>query len=382
MKNYFKMKIPLYIPWISKKDKQSMFNALKSIQLTDGPKLRKFESKFSNFVNSKFALGVSNGTSALFLALKAMDVGRGDEVIIPDLTFIATANAVLGCNAKPVPVDIDESLNIGINSLKNKINRKTKAIIPVHFAGSTANIKEIKKIAEKYNLKIVEDCAHALGAFFGKKHVGTFGDAGCFSFYPTKNITTIEGGMVITNSKKINEKITRLRNHGLSKSLIERHMGKIPWDYDVSEYGYNYRLDEVRSSLGLSQLSRIKKISSRRIKAANYYNKKLKDNEGIKIPTKYHKDSHVYHLYIIKIKNKFGKTRDQIHLELIKKNIFTTVHYKPIHKFSYFKKEHFKDKDFPNTMNAYKECLTLPLFPLITRKQQDYVIENLLKLYK
>jgi len=376
------MKIPLFIPWISKKDKKGMFDALRSIQLTDGPKLRRFESKFSNFVNSKFALGVSNGTSALFLALKAMDVGRGDEVIIPDLTFVATANAVLGCNAKPVPVDIDESLNIGINSLKNKINRKTKAIIPVHFAGSTANIKEIKKIAEKYNLKIVEDCAHALGAFFGKKHVGTFGEAGCFSFYPTKNITTIEGGMVITNSKIINEKISKLRNHGINKTLIERHMGKTPWKYDISDFGYNFRLDEVRSSLGLSQLARIKEISTKRIKAANYYNKKLVNNEGIETPEKYCKNKHVYHLYIIKIKKKFGIDRDQIHLELIKKNIFTTVHYKPIHKFTYFKKFNFQDKDFPNTIKAYNECLTLPLFPLITRKQQDYVIENLLKLQK
>jgi len=376
------MKIPLFIPWISKKDKKAMFDALKSIQLTDGPKLRRFESKFSNFVNSKFALGVSNGTSALFLALKAIGIGRGDEVIIPDLTFVATANAVLGCNAKPILVDIDESLNIGINSIKNKINRKTKAIIPVHFAGSTANMKEIKKIAEKHNLKIVEDCAHALGAFFGKKHVGTFGEAGCFSFYPTKNITTVEGGMVITNSKIINEKISKLRNHGINKTLIERHMGKTPWKYDISDFGYNFRLDEVRSSLGLSQLARIKEISTKRIKAANYYNKKLVNNEGIETPEKYYKNKHVYHLYIIKIKKEFGIDRDRIHLELIKKNIFTTVHYKPIHKFSYFKKFNFQDKDFPNTMKVYGECLTLPLFPLITRKQQDYVIQNLLKLQK
>jgi len=376
------MKIPLFIPWISKKDKKMMFDAFKSIQLTDGPKLRKFESRFANLVNSKFALGVSSGTSALHLALKAVGIGSRDEVIIPDLTFVATANAVLSCNAKPIPADVDESLNICPNSIRSKINKKTKAIIPVHFAGSTVNMQEIKKIAKRYNLKIIEDCAHALGAFYGKKHVGTFGEAGCFSFYPTKNITTVEGGMVITNSRTISEKISKLRNHGINKTLIERHMGKIPWTYDISDYGYNYRLDEVRSSLGLSQLARFKKISSKRIKAANYYNKKLKNIEGIEIPLKYNKNNHVYHLYIIKIKKKFGIERNRIHLELIKKNIFTTVHYKPIHKFSYFKQFNFKDKDFPNTMNAYKECLTLPLFPLITRKQQDYVIDSLLKLQK
>jgi len=376
------MKVPLFIPWISKNDKKMMFNAFKSIQLTDGPKLRKFESKFTNLVNSKFALGVSNGTSALHLALKAVGIGSRDEVIIPDLTFAATANAVLGCNAKPIPVDVDQSLNICPNSIRSKINKKTKAVIPVHFAGSTANMQEIKKIAKRYNLKIVEDCAHALGAFYGKKHVGTFGEVGCFSFYPTKNITTIEGGMVITNSRTISEKISKLRNHGINKTLIERHMGKIPWTYDISDYGYNYRLDEIRSSLGLSQLARFKKISSKRIKAANYYNKKLENMEGIETPLKYNKNNHVYHLYIIKIKKKFGIGRNRIHLELIKKNIFTTVHYKPIHKFSYFKRYNLKDKDFPNTMNAYNECLTLPLFPLITRKQQDYVIDSLLKFQK
>jgi len=227
------MKIPLFIPWISKKDKKMMFDAFKSIQLTDGPKLRKFESRFANLVNSKFALGVSNGTSALHLALKAVGIGSRDEVIIPDLTFVATANAVLSCNAKPIPADVDESLNICPNSIRSKINKKTKAIIPVHFAGSTVNMQEIKKIAKRYNLKIIEDCAHALGAFYGKKHVGTFGEAGCFSFYPTKNITTVEGGMVITNSRTISEKISKLRNHGINKTLIERHMGKIPWTYDI-----------------------------------------------------------------------------------------------------------------------------------------------------
>jgi len=159
------MKIPLFIPWISQDDKRRILASLKSPQLTDGPKLRKFEKKFSNLVRSKFAIGVSNGTSAIHLALKSLGIKKGDEVIVPDLTFIATANAVLHCGATPILVDIDTTLNIAPKSIEEKINKKTKAIIPVHFAGSICNIEKIKKIAKKNNLKLVEDCAHSLGAF-------------------------------------------------------------------------------------------------------------------------------------------------------------------------------------------------------------------------
>jgi len=376
------VKIPLYIPWISKEDKKQVLSSLDSPQLTDGPKLREFELNFRKLVKSKFAIGVSNGTSAIHLALRTLGVKKGDEVIVPDLTFIATANAVLHCGAKPVLADIDSTLNISPKSIKEKINRKTKAIIPVHFAGSICNIIEIRKIAKKNNLKLIEDCAHALGASYDKKHVGTFGNAGCFSFYPTKNITTIEGGMVITNSKKISERISMLRNHGISKSLIERHMKTKPWIYDMNDFGYNYRLDEVRSSLGISQLGRFDKLTSKRIKAANYYNKKLENIDGVETPPTYAGKNHVYHLYIIKIKNGFGISRDLLHLKLIKKGIFTTVHYKPLHQFTYFKKFNLKDGNFPNTMKDFKNCLTLPLYPTITRKQQNYVISNLLKLQK
>lgn len=375
-------KIPLFIPWILSTEKKIMLRSLRSNQLTDGPNLRKFENQFASFVKSKFAKGVSNGTSALHLALTSLGIGKDDEVIIPDLTFVATSNAVLHCNARPIPVDIDESLNISPKAIKEKISNKTKAIIPVHLAGNVCKMKEIKKIAKKNNLRIIEDCAHSLGAMINHSHVGTIGDAGCFSFYPTKNITTIEGGMVVTNSSTIEKKISRLRSHGLTTSLTDRHMGKKPWIYDMPEFGYNYRLDEIRSSLGISQLKRIKNIAQRRISAAEYYNKKLKHINGLEIPPDYTSSDHVYHLYIVKIKKEFGVSRDKIHLQLIKKGIYTTVHYRPIHQFSYFKNRKFKNKDFPNTMKAYRQCLTLPLFPTITRKQQDSVISQILGLKK
>lgn len=375
------MKVPLSRPWISKSDKSELMRSLNNSQLTDGPILQKFESKFSKITKSKYAIGVSNGTQALQLSLIGLGIKKGDEVLIPDLTFIATANAVISTGAKPVLVDVDSSLNISVDSLKQKISKKTKAIIVVHFAGLSCNMTEIKKIIKKHNLLLIEDCAHAFGTFFGKKHVGTFGNTGCFSFYPTKNITTIEGGMIITNSKKLTQKLFSLRNHGLNKNLIQRDKNTKPWNYDIQNPGYNYRLDEIRSSLGLSQLNRFKIIKSRRISAAKYYNQKLKNIPGIEIVNLPFEKIHAYHLYILRITKDFPISRDELHLQLFKKGIRTTVHYKPLHAFSYFKKK-LHSKQFPNSTASFNECLSIPLFPTITKKQQDYVIENILKFRK
>jgi len=197
------IKVPFFIPQITKRDKEEVNKALDAPMLTDGPKLREFESLFAKFTGSKYAIGVSNATSALHLSLKAAGIRAGDEVIIPDMTFVATANAVLFCGAVPVLADIDDDLNISVNSIKKNLTPRTQAIIPVHMAGKAVQINAIAKIASSNELVLIEDCAHAVGAKVGSKHVGTFGDAGCFSFYPTKNITTIEGGMVITDSKEI-----------------------------------------------------------------------------------------------------------------------------------------------------------------------------------
>jgi perosamine synthetase len=373
------MKVPLSEPWISRDDIKSITKALENKQLTDGPLLRKFETKFSKAVNSKFAVAVSNGTESLHLSLVALEIGKGDEVIIPDMTFVATANAVILTGAKPILVDIDNTLNISTSEIEKKITKKTKAIIPVHFAGISSDIENILKIARKNNLAVIEDSAHAFGTYFNKKHVGTFGNTGCFSFYPTKNITTIEGGMITTNSKKIAKKLQLLRNHGLTKTLLERDKTSFPWEYDIFEPGYNFRLDEIRAALGISQISRFKNMRTKRIKAAKYYNKKLDKIDGIEIVNRNKENCHAYHLYIIRILKSFGMSRNSLHKKLFKAGIKTTVHYKPLHKFSYFKKYNYSDKSFPNTLNMFNECLTLPLYTMITKKQQDYVIETIQK---
>ena len=373
------MKVPLYVPWITDKDKSNILKGLQNPHLTDGPQLRILEKHFSKKTGTNYAIGVSNGTAALHLSLLSLNIGKNDEVLVPDYTFAATANAVFLTNAKPVLVDIDKSLNISEESILSKINKKTKAIIPVHFAGLACNMKKIIKLSKKYNLKVIEDCAHSFGTLYKKKHVGSFGDVGCFSMYPTKNITTIEGGMIVTNSKNVARKSELLRNHGLSRTLVNRNNAKKPWDYDIITHGYNYRLDEIRSRLGISQILRSKKIRSKRIGAAKYYNKKLPNDDCIEVVNLDRESEHSYHLYIIRIKEKSKISRNSLHEKLFKSGIKTTVHYKPLHMFSYFKKLKINPKDFPLSENAYTECLTLPLFPTITRNQQDFVIKNIQK---
>ena len=368
------IKVPFIIPEITKNDRYVVSNALNSRLLTDGPKLRKFEATFAKFTGAKFAVGVSNGTAALHLSLKALGIGKGSEVIIPDITFAATASSVLLTGATPVLVDVDEDLNISITSIKKSITSKTKAIIPVHFAGKSCKINEISSIARKNHLAMIEDCAHAIGAKINGKHVGTFGQSGCFSFYPTKNFTTIEGGMVITNSKNVADFVRSARNHGISKTLASRFSGGKPWDYDIENPGYNYRLDEIRASLGINQIKRIKKMNLLRKKAADYYTKKLGNVNGIVVPDKSIGTEHAHHLYVIRITSKYDITRDVLFQKLLKKGIRTSVHYKPLHKFTIFKKMAKTIDSLSNSKNAYSQILSLPIYPSISKKQQDLVI--------
>jgi dTDP-4-amino-4,6-dideoxygalactose transaminase len=376
-KDFFKdssIKFPAYEPWISNDDKQIVNKALDQTMLTFGPQLEKFESDFSKYTKAKYAIAVSNCTAALHLSLKALGIKEKDEVIIPDLTFVADANAILACNAKPVIVDINKNnFFLSISNLKKNITKKAKAIIPVHIYGQICNIDEVLDVARANNLKVVEDCAHAIGTFHKSKHVGTIGDTGCFSFYPTKNITTAEGGMVITNSKSIADKIRQLRSHGMSKSLKRRYMHGYPWVFDITEPGYNYRLDEIRCALGISQLRRVTKINQMRKKAASYYNSKLQNIPGIILPDMVTDRSHSYHLYTIRVTKSFGMSRNQLFKKLKQAGIRTTVYWMPIHEYTAYSK-HVKKSNIRITSKIYDEILSLPLFPNISKKHQNAVI--------
>ena len=369
------IKVPFVVPNIELSDKRAIETALKSNLLTDGPILRKFENEFCKFTGSKYAIGVSNATSALHLSLKSLGIGKGDEVIIPNITFVATANAVLYVDATPVLVDVnDHDINISIKSIEKSITKKTKAIIPVHFAGKSCDMLAIQKIAKKNNLKIIEDCAHALGTKFNKTHVGNFGKTGCFSFYPTKNLTTFEGGMVITNSKKTASKIRSMRNHGINKSLKERFSTGYPWDFDVSELGYNFRLDEIRSSLGLNQLKRLHKMNKLRQDASRYYKKQLKSINGIQLLDDPNLKNNSCHLFVIKILKNFIMDRNLLFKYLLKNGIRTSVHYKPLNKFSFYKSKSKIYSSLEVSEQLYSKIISLPLFPQITKRELDLVI--------
>ena len=370
-----KIKFPAYEPWISDEDKKIVKKTLTQSMLTLGPQLEKFENDFCKYSKAKYAVAVSNCTAALHLSLMALGIKKDDEVIIPDLTFVADANAILACNAKPVIVDINkENFFLSISNIKKNITKKTKAIIPVHIYGQVCNIDEILDIAKDNNLKVIEDCAHAVGTFHKSKHVGTLGNTGCFSFYPTKNITTAEGGMVITNSEKIAEKVRQLRNHGMTKSLKSRYSSEYPWIFDIKQPGYNYRLDEIRAALGITQLKRIKKINELRKKASSYYNKNLQNIPGIILPDMVNDKTHSYHLYTIRVTKPYKLSRNQLFKKLKDNGIRTTVYWMPIHKYTAYRK-FVKTSNILNTTKIYDEILALPLFPNISKKHQDAVIK-------
>ena len=376
-KDFFKdskIKFPAYEPWISNDDKQIVNKALSQSMLTLGPQLEKFEKDFCKYSKSKYAVAVSNCTAALHLSLMALGIKKDDEIIIPDLTFVADANAVLACNAKPVITDINQNnFFLSISNLKKNITKKTKAIIPVHIYGQVCNIEEILDVAKDNNLKVIEDCAHAVGTFHKSKHVGTLGNTGCFSFYPTKNITTAEGGMVITNSKQIAEKVRKLRSHGMTKSLKNRYSSEYPWIFDIIEPGYNYRLDEIRAALGITQLKRIKKINELRKKASLYYYKNLLNIPGIILPDMVNDKSHSYHLYTIRVKSPYKLSRNQLFKKLKDNGIRTTVYWMPVHKYTAYQ-QFAKKSNVTNTTKIYDEILALPLFPNISKIHQNNVI--------
>jgi len=371
------MKVPFFVPAITNEDKQHVVKSMSQQWLTNGMYLKKFEHQLSSFINTKFAIGVGSATQALHLATRAMNISPKDEVIVPTFTFAATANSVIYCGGKLIFTDVEsDTFNISVDSIKKKISPRTKAIIPVHYGGQSCNMDEIRKIANDYNLYIIEDCAHALGSTFKNKMCGNLGDIGCFSFYPTKIITTGEGGMITTNNKNFFQKISILRSQGMNMSALQREKNA-RWRYDITDLGYNYRLDEIRASLGFSQFKRLNKINKKRISIAKKYTKLLKNIKGIITPTVKANRNHIFHLYTIKVNNDYHISRDELFLHLNRHGIGTSVQFYPLHLMSYYKKFKFKKSDFPNSNKLKDQVLSLPIFPGMSDKQIEYVVSQI-----
>jgi len=374
-------KIPFFVPWVTKEEKKAVLEVLSSRWLTGGPKAKEFEKMFARYLGTKHAIAVNSCTAALHLAMRALNIGSGDEVIVPVFTFAATANAPIFVGAKPVFADIDEkTFNISPKDIQNKITKKTKAIIVVHYGGQPCDMKEIMQLAKHHNLPIIEDCAHSLGAEYMNQKTGTIGTIGCFSFYPTKIITTLEGGIATTNNEQIAKKIEVLREHGMTRSAFNREK-TATWYYDVVDLGYNYRLNEVQAALGIAQLKRIDEINKKRIAAAHYYTQKLQKIKGIIPPYEAKDRTHVYHLYAIRVtEQKHGRNRDELYKKLSSKGIGLSVHYTPLHLLTFYKKTlHYKTGDFPTAEKISKQILSLPIYPTITKTQIDCVTKKISK---
>ena len=344
-----------------------------------------FEKKFADYIGCKYAISVSSGTAGLHLSLKAMGVESGDEVITTPITWVATSNTVLLCEGKPIFADIDkDTLNISVESIKEKITNKTKAIIPVHHLGHPCKMDEINKIAKENNIKILGDCALAIGSEYKGKRIGNEeGDAHVFSFHSQKNISTLgEGGMITTNDKKIAEYLDIYRNHGVIYPDVHGYKNEIletnPWFRECIGVGYNYRLGEFQCAVGISQLEKLEDFNKKRRELCKYYTELLKDIKGLELPIEkdYAKSSWAY--YIIKIKEKeFGINRNKLFLELNKRGIGCHVHYTPIHYFEYYQKLGYKKGICKNAEECYEEILSLPLSPRMNKQDVETVVNEI-----
>jgi perosamine synthetase len=367
--------IPLSNPDITEQEIAEVVAVLRSGRLSLGAKLDEFEESIAKYVGAKYAIAVNSGTSGLHLCVKALGIGAGDEVLVPTFTFISAANVVLQERAVPVFVDVDEnSLNISTEKIESKITSKTKAIMVVHTFGRAAEMDEIRRIAEKYDLKIIEDACEALGAEFRGEKVGKLGDAGVFAFYPNKQITTGEGGMVVTNNESTAKRIKSLRNQGRAEN------GE--W-FEHLEPGFNYRLDEMSCALGSAQMRRISEIVARREEIARIYSEKLKDNENIILPELFDKHGKIsWFVFVVRLAENFSRfQRDFVFKEMKKCGIGCGRYFAPIHLQKFYRENFdYKIGDFPVAEKVAERTIALPFFNRIMPEQIDEVCGNLVKL--
>mgnify|MGYP001577751517 CR=1 FL=1 len=364
---------------IDSKDIKAIVKILRSPFLTQGPAVEEFEKNLAKKVGAEYCVSFSNGTAALFAACEAIGIKKGDEVIVPTLSFVASANCVVYCNGKPVLVDVNKDDNtINLPQVIKKVTSKTRAIIGVDFAGHVCDWDELKKISKKYNLFLIADSSHALGSKYKKKFVGSVADLTVFSFHPVKTITTGEGGAVTTNSKSFYEKMLRFKNHGIVKSAkVQREKGQ--WFYDVQTLGFNFRLTDIQAALGISQLKKLNSFIKKRRSLWLRYNELFSKYDFFQLPVERPWNYSAWHLYTLRLKPPFDKLRKKIFSEFLKNGIKLQVHYIPIHRHTYYKKSlGYRNSDFPDAEKYYSEEISLPLFPDLTDFQQKKVSELLI----
>jgi dTDP-4-amino-4,6-dideoxygalactose transaminase len=367
-------KIPLFDSNYGNEEIEAVTKVLQSGWLTMGEITHQFETQFCNYINVKHAFAVSNGTTALHLANVVLGISAGDEVIVPSLTFIASVNSILYIGATPIFADVvsEDDLTISPQDIERKISDKTKAILVVHYGGYPCQMEQIMSLARQYNLLVIEDAAHAPGAKLNGTSCGVFGDCGCFSFFSNKNLATGEGGMLVTNRDDLAERIKLIRSHGMTSLTFDRYKGH-SYSYDVVDLGYNYRITEICAALGIVQLNKLDVNNRRRKELVEYYQHKLADLEGVKIPFIKHPGQSSYHIFPITLSPELDRNR---FMEFLKQNgIQTSIHYPPVHRFTYHKKYLQPKHSLPVIEDIAKREVTLPLYPDLKFEEIDYIAD-------
>ena len=381
MKKYITFGAPL----IGQKEIDSVSKCLKSGWIGTGPKAQEFERKFALYKKSKSSIALSSCSAALHISLQSLNLKKGDEVITSALTFCSTVNSIILSGAKPVLADVDlETQNISPKEILKKINKNTKALIIVHFAGRPCNMNEILKIVKRFKLTLIEDCAHAIESRYHGKHCGTFGAYGCFSFYATKNLVTGEGGMIVTNKNKNIQKLKQLTLHGMSKDAWRRFSDDGYKHYDVIDLGYKYNMTDIQASIGLEQLKKVESFWRQRQKIWNIYNNFFKDL-NVSIPGKIEKNTkHAYHLYTILIdKKNCGIDRDKFLKEMHKSGIGTGVHYRSIPSHTFYRKKFgWNNKNFKNACQIGEQTVSIPLSAKLTESDVFRITNEAKKILK
>jgi len=364
-------------PFISEEEVEEIVDTVRSGWLSMGPKTIRFEQEFGKYIGSEYSVAVNSWTAAGHLALEAFGIKRGDEVIVPTMTFPATAEIVCYLGAIPKIVDVDkDTLNISLTEIEKAITPKTKAIIPVHYGGQPCDLDEINELARSYNLRVIEDAAHSLPAFYKGKKIGTISEVTCFSFYATKTLSTGEGGMICTNNPEIAERTTIMRLHGINRDAWKRYTESGSWYYEVVAPGYKYNFTDLQASLGIPQLKKVDFMWECRKKIAAAYIEGLKDNEYLELHTIKPNRETSWHLFPIRLNlEKLKINRAQFIEELKKRNIGAGVHFMPIHQHLYYKNEfNLRDEDFEVATKVFPRLVSLPIYPGMEKIHVDNVI--------
>lgn len=371
--------LPYCLPDITDEEINEVVETLKSGWLAKGPRTIEFEKQFANYVGAKYAIGMNSATAALHIALLAAGVGPGDEVITTSMTFAASANTIIHTGATPIFADIDPATGcIDPDEIRKKISAKTKAIVPVHYAGQACDLDEINKIAEEHNLFVSEDAAHAIytrykGNLIGHKPKG----AVSYSFYATKNLATGEGGMLVTDNEDIANRARMLVTHGMSRNAWNRYAKGGSWMYDIEEPGYKYNMFDLQAALGLVQLRRIEEMQVKREEIAKVFTTAFSKIKGIEIPKiKEFTTTHSWHLYLLKIDSEIlGINRNEFITALTERNIGTSVHFIPVHLMTAYKNKYeFNKEDLSNTEQWFDQIVSLPLYPTMSEDDVNSVV--------